>query len=184
MRGNGSWNVLLALAPLLALATWIAAKRPRPQVSLPQLAFGIAVGLVMIAVAHGAYRLAVALVPGLPTVIAPLYDFLQSEGAPTSLALRVGAVAVCEEFVFRGPMLGPVSREGTLHQASLQRVLLLAAASSLAQATFGDIVLCLLVFVCASAWGWLRVRLNSIGAAIACHLTFSIGMFVALPLPR
>lgn len=180
VRVRGSWEILVGLAPLLALAT---ARVSRQTVGLltPHVRH-VVLGLVSAAAAIGlTYGLYHALAPRFPALtheMVALYGVLHAVHFPPIVSgLCILVVACCEEVIFRGPVLTiGVSRRRRLAVAAVA-----ALVAALAHATLGSPLLCLTVFVAGFGWGALRVLSHSLVPPILCHVLWDLAVVVLWP---
>jgi len=189
VRTRGSWGAFAVVGVVLvafAIAT-DARARALLRWSWATAAIGLAVGIAMVLLTHGAFQVVSRLLPIAEQATWRLFGLLDVAGfAPLERGGLIVVIAACEEVIFRGALLGPpaTGEHGVvqpLHRNDVLRVLGFAAAYALATATLGSWLLILCAFCCGVLWGVVRVATRSLVAPIVCHVSWDLGVLVLWP---
>lgn len=116
-----------------------------------------------------------SLVVGLTVLVVPSSDLIEQFSAQLEAALdgplakvAIGLYpAICEEFLYRGIVLGLLLRSGRPWLANVGQAALFAAAHVLS-------VRLPWTFVCGLILGWIRMRTGSLWATMALHFVFNV----------
>jgi membrane protease YdiL (CAAX protease family) len=188
VRTRGSWAAFAVVGVVLVVFAVATDARARALLrpSWADLAIGLAVGIAMVLLTHGAFELVSKLLPIAEESTRRLFTLLDVVGfSPLERAGLIVVIAACEEVIFRGALLGPPDQRGGLHAVTrhdLLRVLGFAAVYGLATATLGSALLILCAVGCGVLWGVLRVATRSVVAPIAAHVSWDLGVLVLWPL--
>lgn len=190
VRTRGEWGAFAVVGVVLVAFALITDARARSLLrpSWATAAMGLAVGVAMVLLTHGAYEVVSKLLPIAEQSTRRLFGLLDVAGfAPLERTALIIVIAACEEVIFRGALLGPsaAAMRGELRALSrhdVLRVLACAAAYACATATLGSWLLILCAFCCGVLWGVVRVATRSLLAPIVAHVSWDLGVLVLWPL--
>jgi membrane protease YdiL (CAAX protease family) len=185
----GTWlpfGIVGALLATLAIAIGaLPSARLRPSPSL--IGIGVLSGSLMVALTHAGYRLAAALLPGVPPATRTLFGLLDAVGLSTlTRSVLVVVIASCEEILFRAPLLvtGPATtkRAGPIAAHELRRVCAYAALYAITTVPLGSPLLVLCALVCGIIWGILALLTGTLMVPILTHVIWDLGVLLVWPL--
>lgn len=162
--------------PLL-LVLWGPAARKSLRLRPKGLLVGAGAGVALAALSHALHPLATALVPPLAGEVRALYAELAAPPGPVAALPVLGAVVVAEELAWRGPLLERLGARLGPAPGLLAHLGIYTAPQLLS----GSPVLIGLAAGCGLVWGALRLGVGRLDAALACHLVWAVGVFVAFP---
>lgn len=171
--GIGSVAILLA-AVILVTESGVAVRpllRPAP---LPLL-LGTLAGLVMVAVTHFAFPLAVLWLPLIAPSTATLYGAFGT-ATPLKLAVMI-AVILGEEVVWRGLVQSTLTQKFGVRAA----VFVAALAYAVGHAPVGSPLLVMVALCCGLYWGALRAITKSLVPSVVSHILWDLAVLVWVP---
>lgn len=146
----------------------------RPSVS--SALWGLAAGGALVGATYALFPAACTLVPALEEEVRGLYQ--GALGAPNVVLATVAFVAIAEEAIWRGALLGALRAD----HGSVAAVLLSAAIYAAAQAGAGSVALVVAAFCLGVAWGALALFTRGLFAPLVAHLIWTPTVLVLLPL--
>lgn len=199
MDGVNVWLTTGGAAVLsLALAVWAGGLPWRGERPGRDLLAGLAAGVVLVALTHAAYRLAVLLLPGLDGVVGELYRDLAVPPGPVAALPLTALVVLAEEAVWRGVLVDRLEsryrrRRGGLHGdrgpardahrwGRTTLVLVAVLTYAVPHLLAGEPILVAAALALGAVWTALRLHTGALLAPFACHLTWSATIFALWPL--
>lgn len=169
----GLGSAILAIAISRRPSNYALAFRP----NLTELGWGIAVGVVLVAITHACYVLLAPVLPSIEPIARELYAIARGPHPAVALALLL-PVVLAEEVLYRGQLLDALRHELPAASAIVLGSLLYA----LAQAPLGGFPLFLAALGLGLVWTLLRLFRGNLVAALVSHLVWDVGMIYVAPL--
>lgn len=174
------WTTGIA-AGVVLLATWfVADERFREwfRFRAGSISWGIAFGMIFVAVTHAGTQLAIGLDQRVGPMIRELYDAVNLPPGPAAAFPVVVLVAVMEEVVWRGLVVDLLAE----HRGKVATAVIAVVLYTIPQMASLSLPLIGAALVCGALWTGLRMWRNDLVTPLVCHLVWNAAMFVLFPL--
>ena len=186
----GTWTPFALVGTALVVAALVFGAVPATALRPSQgtVGLGLVVGVLMVVLTHVAYAVVAPRVPWARSATSGLLALLNVGGfSPGARAGLIAVIATSEEVLFRGALPTSSAASGRhrllgLTRTDLVQVVIFAAGYALATMALGSLLLAVCAFVCAIAWGTLRIVSGSLVAPIVAHVLWDLGVLVVWPL--
>jgi membrane protease YdiL (CAAX protease family) len=177
----GIWAGIGAAAIGLGIAAlWFAgsALRPLLRPTAWHLLWGVAAGLLMLAVTYSVFPWLSAAFPAVRPQTEALYALLRVGQPLWVTRILLPVIIFSEELVWRGVVFAALRRRAAVVPAVLLSALLYA----LGHAPVGSLLLAVVALACGLFWSGLRAGSGSLLPALISHLMWDLCVFVVRPL--